>query len=143
MAQALMDLDITGMKRFSFSGIKVLCRVVKCYDGDTCTVVFKYAGKYIKLTCRLANINAPEIRGCTNDEKRLGLLAKDFLAKEILEKVLPVEFFENDKYGRPIVVIYDKEGNSINDKLVSMGHAQPFMVRKRKKNNSVRNGPLI
>jgi hypothetical protein len=44
----LLDADPNVVRRFSFKGIKARARVCKVYDGDTCTVLFLYAGEIVK-----------------------------------------------------------------------------------------------
>lgn len=96
-----------------FQNDALISRVV---DGDT--VVIRNAiwfGVTAEMSCRLVEVNAPEIVGA---DKVAGLAWK---AK--LEELLPtnskvrVKSFALDKYGRPLVVI-ERAGVSINNALV-------------------------
>ena len=99
-------------------------KVVKVYDGDTITVDldlgFDITAKKTKL--RLANIDAPELRG---EDRPAGIASRDRLRELILGKNVRVKTFKDKKgkYGRYIAVVYHPNGRNINQQLVSEGHA--------------------
>jgi endonuclease YncB( thermonuclease family) len=78
-----------------------LAKVLKCYDGDTCTIVFLIDKFPVKLNLRLLEIDTAEIKGNnrTNSEKELSILAKKFLEDKVLNKRVYVELKKWDKYG--------------------------------------------
>ncbi len=94
------------------------------YDGDTVTADIDLGfhtwihGEKL----RLARINAPELKG---DERPAGLLARDWLRKQILGKSVIIRTIKDKKgkYGRYIAEII-LNGNNINDALVRNGYAQ-------------------
>ena len=113
---------------FSFDGIKCWSKCVEVYDGDTITVIFKYRDVIIKDRLRLWGINTPEIRTRDEEEKELGLIARDWLRERILYKPVWVEFLKTDKYGRSLAKIYTApETRMINDVLVDEGMAEEYM----------------
>ncbi|HED06539.1 MAG TPA: nuclease [Ignavibacteria bacterium] len=102
--------------------------VTSVYDGDTCTVDIDLGlrtwirGEKI----RLLRINAPEVRGKTRKE---GLLSRDFLREQILDKEIIIGTFKDKKgkYGRYLGEIWlpkDDEILNINDLLVEQGFAE-------------------
>jgi len=103
------------------------------YDGDTITADI-YLGLGVVLTnqkIRLLYINAPELKGKgVDDAQRIrGYEAKEYLLSLLKDK--EVHLFidpkekERDSFGR-ILGILKVDGISINDRMISEGHAVPF-----------------
>jgi micrococcal nuclease len=91
--------------------------VTKVYDGDTITVDIDLGfGIWMKNeSIRLADINAPEIRG---EEREAGLVSRDALRKLILNKevIIKTQKDEKGKYGRYIgTVIIHKITDILNE----------------------------
>ena len=102
--------------------------VKKVYDGDTITVDIDL-GLDIWLRgqkIRLANIDAPEVRG---PEKEEGLKSRDWLRDKILGKEIILRTIKDTrgKYGRWVGEIWleeDIEYFNINELLVENGLAE-------------------
>ena len=100
-------------------------KVIKVYDADTITVNMDLGfDVHITKSIRLADIDAPEIRG---KERPEGLKARDFLRTLILDKevIIKTERDRTGKYGRYICnVFYEKDDLTIhiNDLLVKEGY---------------------
>jgi len=122
----LQKLNKNEIDTFSFNGVQKYARIIKVYDGDTCTLIFRWKKQDIKCSCRIIGIDTPEIKTSNPQEKELGLKAKDFLESMILEKVLKVHFLKNDKYGRPLVEIFLHNGQSISNLMISGGYAKLY-----------------
>jgi len=129
----LKKLNANEINRFSFDGVKKYARIVKVYDGDTCTIIFRWKKQNIKCSCRIYGIDTPEIKTSNTKERELGYKAKDFLSSMILEKVLMVHFLKDDKYGRPLVNIFLNNNQSISDAMISGGYAKPYFGGKKSK----------
>lgn len=129
----LEKLEPSEIKPFSFSGIEKYARIIKVYDGDTCTILFRWKKQNIKTSCRIIGIDTPELRTKNKVEKKLGYEAKDFLQNLILEKVLKVKFGKDGKFGRPLVEIFLHNGQSISDIMISNGHAKPYFGGTKQK----------
>ena len=70
-------------------------KVIKVYDADTITVDMDLGFDiHIKKSIRLANIDAPEIRG---KERPEGLKARDFLRNLILDKEVIIKTEETEQ----------------------------------------------
>lgn len=129
----LESLGYKDVPTFSFDGLHAPCKVIKCYDGDTVTLIFKYKGEYIKSSCRLLGIDTPEMKG---NQKDKAIIARDYIKSRVLNKVIPVDFGKNDKYGRPIVTLYCSDyekqhasrsfHNSINQEMIDKGYAVSY-----------------
>jgi len=129
----LKKLEPKNVKPFSFVGVEKYARIVKVYDGDTCTILFKWKKQNIKTSCRIVGIDTPELRTKNKKEKELGYKAKEFLENLILEKVLKVKFGKDGKFGRPLVEIFLHNGQSISDIMISNGHAKPYFGGTKEK----------
>ena len=118
-------------------------KLVRVVDGDTVDVDIDLGFGVIlsNQRIRLANIDAPESRTTDLQEKKYGLISKQFL-----QSLLPNQFtiktieFNRGKYGRIIADIYIKDISEIsicvNDIMISLGHAVPYIDDKeqRKRN---------
>lgn len=123
--QKLRSTEYKDVPFFSFNGYKTWAKVVKVYDGDTCTVAFYYHKKIYKFKIRLDHIDTPELRSKNEIEVKIANKARDRLIELINNKLVYVECLNYDKYGRILANIYaDKKMiQSFNDKLVSEGLA--------------------
>ncbi len=105
-------------------------KVLSVYDGDTIRVELnlgfgiKWKGSDGKgVAIRLYGIDTPEVRG---EERPDGLIARDRLREEILDKEITLKTIKDDtgKYGRYLGVIIKDDGTNINEWLVSEGLAE-------------------
>lgn len=107
------------------NGVNVMGQVASIYDGDTLHVLAPVgeAGGTYDVKCRLAGINAPELK--TPE----GQAAKDALVGIVAETAGKVfcNFGANEKYGRPLVTLYGAPTKpSINQQLIELGHAHSY-----------------
>jgi micrococcal nuclease len=101
-------------------------QLLRVIDGDTVQLQLDLGfDTHVIKTCRLIGINAPEMNTVA------GVAAKTFLAT-ILPAALVVTTTKPDKYGRSLVKIYlpNDEKVSVNDQMLSTGHAVPYMQEK-------------
>ena len=100
------------------------CELDRVVDGDTCDVNLDLGFSIIlaKQRVRLVGIDTPESRTRDLAEKKLGLQAKDLL-KELTQDGFVLESQGRGKYGRILGVLWDFDGNSINQKLIEAGLA--------------------
>lgn len=153
--------EIPGIdtKPFSLANVikrRTQCRVVDIYDGDTVTIVCSLHGEYVRMRVRLSGINACEMRGTCEEEKKLAVKAKarvfELLTKCVWTDVLnnkkemqsflggkpcvaDVEFGDFDKYGRPLVTLYPLGSSlSVQKCLLEDGLATAYDGRSSKTN---------
>lgn len=102
-------------------------KVNRVIDGDTVNMTIDLGFNiYTTTNCRLAFINAYELKDKDDTKKAKAYEAKDYLTF-LLTKDLKVEIISHDldKYGRPIVEIFIT-GRSINHDLLDKGLALPY-----------------
>jgi micrococcal nuclease len=107
--------------------IKKINRVI---DGDTVDLVIDL-GFYISLAqrVRLKGIDAAETRTKDLAEKAEGLMAKEWLERELAkEGEWVIETTKEDKYGRVLGVLYlVGEPVTINGRMLNEGIARPYI----------------
>mmetsp|Transcript_3567 Transcript_3567/g.4771 ORF Transcript_3567/g.4771 Transcript_3567/m.4771 type:complete len:161 (+) Transcript_3567:110-592(+) len=132
---------------FTLKDVKTHARVLSVYDGDTCTLGFKWLGKYFKVKVRMYGYDSPEMRPRKNQENReeeikAAKLAKEYLIGVTKDQILWAHFLDFDKYGRPLVTLYLNQymfcclGNNkenINEMMVESGHGYPYKGGTKKK----------
>ena len=122
---ALDKLNTDNISVFSLNNYKTICKVVDVYDGDTCTIVFKWEGKYRKFKCRCNGYDSPEMKPRLNVENREEVIKKAKQAKSRLQTltrgVIRVKCLQFDKYGRLLVELFN-ENTSINNIMINEGH---------------------
>ena len=103
------------------------CTLDRVVDGDTVDVNLDLGFSVIlaKQRVRLAGIDTPESRTRDKAEKVLGLQAKELL-KSLCEDGFVVESLGKGKYGRILGVLYDSDGNSLNQKIIDAGLAVEY-----------------
>lgn len=109
--------------KFSFSGRTYICKVVKCYDGDTIHCVFKFNNRYQRFIIRMYGYNSPEIRTKIKKEKLNAIKARDRLSELVLNKIVYLECMDFDKYGRILGKLkFSENGQYINDIMLNEGY---------------------
>lgn len=103
-------------------------RIIKVVDGDTVDAhVYLGMNTFIQDRIRLAGIDTPEIRG---PSRVAGHAARDALVAILAEGeqmvVLQLQD-KRDKYGRWIGTLFDKQNQSINQRLMDAGHAVEYI----------------
>ena len=104
--------------------------LVRVIDGDTvdCVIDLGFDIKY-KCRVRLKGINTPEVRTRDLEEKKRGLAAKDRVI-ELFEGqetfIINTELDKKGKYGRILGTIIINNDESINQILLSEGHAEVY-----------------
>lgn len=123
----LETINHNDIPKFTFeTGEKIYAKVYKVYDGDTISVIFRWHRQYIKTSCRILGLDTPEIRTKNLEEKKLGIEVRDFLRSLILDKVVKIKLYHNDKYGRPLIDVFTEDDKSIKDILIEKKFAKPY-----------------
>jgi micrococcal nuclease len=122
-----MSLELSSVLTpiFSLMGHKCKAKVVYVYDGDTVHLVIEVFGNLYKWKCRIAHIDTPELRTKDMNEKKMGVDARDKLKVLIENKIVDVECFEFDKYGRLLVEITIGD-IKVHEWLIENHLAQPY-----------------
>lgn len=121
----LNKMNNESLPLFSLNGHRTHAKVVDVYDGDTCTIIFKWEGKYRKFKCRCYGYDSPEMKPRLNIENREEIINNAKLAKdrliELTKGIIKIECLDFDKYGRLLVKLY-KNDSLINSIMVEEGH---------------------
>ncbi|WP_421725879.1 thermonuclease family protein [Bauldia sp.] len=106
----------------------VAAKVMKVVDGDTVTVEAAiWIGQRLTVNARIRGIDAPEIRGKCDVEKRLAEDARHHL--EILAATEPVWLsrIADDKYaGRVVADVTLADGTDIGTEMIAAGYARAY-----------------
>ena len=78
----LFKIDDKSLPLFNLNGHRTFGKVVDVYDGDTCTIVLKWEGKYRKFKCRCYGYDSPEMKPRLNVENREEIISKAKLARD-------------------------------------------------------------
>lgn len=113
-------------------------RVVRVIDGDTVVldIDLGFDIHHIK-SCRLYGINAYELRDKDPEKRALANDGKTHLEKRLIGDVT-IESMELDKYGRPLVIIWDNpdDKRSVNYWMIHHGLAVSYLDPKNKLGNT-------
>ena len=103
-------------------------KVVRVVDGDTVDVLIDLGfNTFTRQRVRLAGIDAPEIRGQTDEVEAMGRQATQWLANRLTDtNGLRLESQKGQgKYGRYLVTFYDLDVD-INQQMIDLGLAWPY-----------------
>jgi micrococcal nuclease len=145
-------VNISQVKDWNLFG-EFRCKVQKCYDGDTCSVVIFYNNEYFSFNIRLFGIDTPELHGINHNKaiksrnRLISLLVHQEikLEYEYSKKELDDIFEKNkkivvlkckeirDKYGRILGEIYPNDTKkSASDVLLEEGYAYAYDGKTKK-----------
>ena len=130
----LNKIDVKTTHFFSFDNHKCYAKVVDIYDGDTCTLLFLWKNNPIKIRCRMKGYDSPEMKPSLNNPNREMIKEKAHAAKEALMKyvnysndsIVFAEFEKFDKYGRPLVTLFNSNNVNINDIMIMDNHGYVY-----------------
>lgn len=110
---------------FTVTGTHV-AKVVKVYDGDTCTVVMRPFGtRFYRFSVRMAGYDTPEIRGRSDLEETAGKFVRDRVSELILDRIVTCQCHGMDKYGRVLATIRRK-GVDVSAWVLQNGWARAY-----------------
>jgi endonuclease YncB( thermonuclease family) len=132
----LLKITKDDLDYFSFNGLKMKVKIVDVYDGDTFTGCFYFKNEIIKYKFRCFGYNSPEIKPLKSLENRDIEIKNALIAKhkfiEYIEfykgDLIEVEFNKFDKYGRILAILYDKNGNNINQKMIDNNFGKIYII---------------
>ena len=94
-----------------------------------------HEGRLVRWAVRLYGVNTPEIRGVGDEEKKKGLDARDWVRERVLDKIVWIECYKFEKYGRLLCDVYlddSFEGPTLSDMIITEGLGVPFMRTVKK-----------
>jgi endonuclease YncB( thermonuclease family) len=132
----LENLNDKDLPFFNFHNIKTKAKIIDIYDGDTITIIFYHNNSFIKYKARLIGYDSPEMKPLKTIEnrdlhKKCAIMVKEILCNKILNKIVDIEFQEeDDKYGRLLCKIY-YENECINDYMIKNGFGKTYDGNKK------------
>lgn len=123
------------MTNEEFEAVRFIYKVdfTGLYDGDSIDV-FAHHGLGVYSThnqktgrMRLLHVNAPELRGGTEESKALAIIARDKLAEKIVGKTGWIKTHLDNKggFGRFLAEVWI-DGENVNQWLLDNGYAEPY-----------------
>lgn len=103
-------------------------QVIKVYDGDTITIASTINmpnSPLYRFSIRLHGIDAPEIRGKSQEEKEAAIISRDKLANLVLHQIVTLKHRGTEKYGRVLADVY-LNSLHINEWLLQNKLAVPY-----------------
>ena len=103
-------------------------KVIKVYDGDTITVAAKLPfneSPIYRFSVRLRSIDSPEIKGQSEKECELAIVARDALHNLIFGKIIELRNNGKEKYGRLLADLYYNDLH-VNKWMVDKGYAVKY-----------------
>lgn len=112
-------------------------KVLKIIDGDTLDLLIDIGFDiHIKERVRLYGVDCPETRTRDLKEKARGLAAKAYVKDMVKGKEVRIQTHKDGKgkFGRYLVEVWagDNPANSINEMLISEGHAKAYFGKSKK-----------
>ena len=144
------DIDL-----YTLNNIKTTGKVVEIYDGDTCKIVLIINNQLMKMNCRLLGVDTPEMKPSLKKVDREEEIINAYRCRNRLmslvtdlecpidnkwnkkdvkarmdqnQKIITVECYEFDKYGRLLVKLWEDANSEIcvNDCLVEEHYAKRY-----------------
>ena len=109
--------------------------VIKTYDGDTITIATKLPydnSPLYKFSVRLLGIDCPEIKGSSEEEKQIAIIARDFVHSLVFNKIVQLKNIKNEKYGRVLADVYIDDIH-LNNELLKKKLAVPYFGKTKEK----------
>jgi endonuclease YncB( thermonuclease family) len=103
-------------------------KVIKVYDGDTITIasyIDSDPSVIYRFSVRLNGIDSPEIKGKTENEKKLAKQSRDALNNLIYGKIVKLENISMEKYGRLLAIVMCNNVN-VNNWMLENKYAVPY-----------------
>lgn len=136
--EALKTATLANTEKFSMEthGAKIPVRVIDVYDGDTIVVAMEVFNKVFAFRVRLAHVNTPEMRPSLNAPDRDSIvarakLARDFLAKHVMGKIVWLNILGYEKYGRLLAELFISEtaSETINNLIIEAGLGERYDLK--------------
>jgi endonuclease YncB( thermonuclease family) len=137
----LITNSFTDLNKFTFKGMLTKAKVVDVYDGDTVTIVFYFHNLPVKDSFRMYGYDSPELKPLKTTPHRelhinAGKVAREYIKRRLLEKIVWVKFLQEEKYGRLMGSLYTISPHSpdqflgneeeINQTMITKGYGKPY-----------------
>lgn len=110
-------------------------KVVKVYDGDTVHVALFIHNEIRRIVCRLKGIDTAELRSKDPLERAHSLKAKQYLIQMVYNKIIWIQIYKKDKYGRYLIILCQNKksdwNSSYNCEMLKLGLACEYDGKKK------------
>lgn len=105
-------------------------KVIKVYDGDTCTIACKLYNEdtekqLYRFSVRLNGIDSPEMNSRNENEQKSAHRSQEALSNLILGKIVTLQNVSSEKYGRVLADVYLNDLH-INQWMLDNGYAVKY-----------------
>ncbi len=132
--QRLAMVDPKTVPVIPYKNVRIPCRVIDVYDGDTCTILVMLNKRLpFRMNIRALGVDTPEKARVPSElEKRVGKAVASHVSNIILDKYLDVELVKWDKYGGRILGhLWLSETETLADYLLKHGLGRPYDGEKK------------
>ena len=107
--------------------------VLRVIDGDTIVVRARiWLGQNIDIQVRLDGVDAPEINGKCENERRLAIKARNFIVSMTAGGVVVLRQIHYGKYaGRVVARVYSRDDKDFSKGLLHAGLGRAYKGRRR------------
>ncbi|MEM9733150.1 MAG: thermonuclease family protein [Pseudomonadota bacterium] len=111
----------------------IFAQVVRVRDGDSIDVIAHvWPGTQMRVSVRLAGIDAPELRARCEAEKRLAVAARDRLSDLVRSGPVHLKQVRGGKYFGRILARVSAGGTDVQKIMLNENLARPYGGRQRK-----------
>jgi len=123
--------SLTEAPEFNFNGLRKKAKIISVYDADTCDAIMCIDEKPYKFKIRINGIDTPEIKPLKTMENRelhveCGLKCREYLKSKILNKIVEIQCYDFDKYGRVLGDIYISKLKTVTNDLINKKYAKKY-----------------
>lgn len=131
--KALENISNNDVENVPYKNRLITAKITSVYDGDTCTCVFMYGNKPMRVNIRVIGIDAPELKTKNELEKQAGICVRDLVRNHIENKICQVKILKHDKYGGRVVgdVYFGKNKTSLSQYLLNNGYVKSYGGNKK------------
>ena len=117
----------------------IISNVIKVVDGDTIDVIIDVGfNMFRKERIRINRLDTPEMSSSNLEEKKIAVLAKEFVNKWLRsQSTIRIKTIKDDKYGRILGEIYGDDNICLNDLLLENGLAWDYDGTSKNKDLSI------
>jgi endonuclease YncB( thermonuclease family) len=107
--------------------------VERVVDGDTIDVTAHiWLGQTLSVRVRIAGVDTPELEARCEQERRMALAARDYLARRVMGTDVTLTQIVYDKYGGRVRADVADTAGDIGHALLSAGFARPYHGERRR-----------
>jgi endonuclease YncB( thermonuclease family) len=145
----LQNATFENIPTFTLNGLNTNVKILNVYNGDTLWAALEHNTKICKYKIRMLEYDSPELHPLKSTPNRgteisAAKEAKEYLEGLVLNKIVSAEFYDFDKYGRPLCKLYIPDPKKsilnvsspnkvcVNTLMIRNGHGYQYMGGTKK-----------